>query len=318
MEIGLEDSPSIIDVLLVPSPYPHDNERTTREVVFFEGSLRISEDVWLADFETEFARDVLNACSQSGENFRPTRQYGAPYGFVRVSIPYASEHSLHFDHDRRLLTTVALSRLVHPTSIGFQYAARVRRWPNGRREIIPHRSHHINDFAFVVDTSENWLVPDDVPAIGRVLDAYLAKVLPQRIGSALWHFETVARTYYIDIRWPLLVTGLEALVHIAGERDPRNVLRYAGSTRVFVDRLLAVGLAKPALAVPEAQLREIYDRRSTLSHGQSFGSLDQKTKDLYRKTENLLRSILKEAILDQAFAGTFATDGVLETSYPLR
>jgi hypothetical protein len=127
-----------------------------------------------------------------------------------------------------------------------------------------------------------------------------------------------ARNYYVDVRWPLLVTGLEALVHIADERDPRNSTRYAGSTRVFVDRLLALGRADPKLGVGEVELREVYDRRSTLVHGQGFGQLNARNKDLYRTTESLLRGVLKKCVLEPTFADTFRSDDALRSAYPLR
>jgi hypothetical protein len=309
--------PLITDVVLVPSPYAHGGGGPGRPIVYFEDSYRIAEDVWLANFDIDFANGIMDACEPRGENFEPRRQYGAPYGLVRVSVPDVPGHTLHFDHDSRLLTCVALSRLVHPTSIGFAYSARIIERNDGSRQVVPHTPHDLNARAFVIDPDQDWLVPADVPEIRQLLQAYVGSARPQRVSSALWHFEIAARTYYFDIRWPLHVTGLEALVHVAGERDPKNQRRYAGSTQVFVNRLLAIGRSKPNLAVAEDVLRDIYDRRSTLAHGQSFGQLDSSTKQLIRTTEQLLRGVLKECLLDAQFASTFANDGAVQSTYPL-
>lgn len=313
----VEGDPQITDVVLMPNPYADAGSKPGRPLVYFDGSLRITEDIWLADFDSEFATAILDACGQIGENFKPIRQYGAPYGFVRVSAPYTQQEGLQFDHDGRLLSCVALSRLVHPTSLGFQYSARIRQWKNGHRQIVPHTPHDVNAYAFVTDIDRNWLIPDDAPVLSQLFTAYFSSKPPQRVLAALWNHETVARNHYIDVRWPLLVTGLEALVHLAGERDLRNPVKYAGSTRVFVQRLVAIGKHQPALAVPEDVLRDIYDRRSTLAHGQSFGALDPATKILYRATEDLLRGILRIAILNSTFASTFASDAAVQSNYPL-
>lgn len=305
------------DVVLMPSPYAHGGGQPARKIVYFENSYRITDEVWLANFDTDFAKDIMDACQQRGKNFDPIRQYGAPYGFVRTEAPSAG-NQLHFDSDARLFSCVALSRLVHPTSLGFQISARVLEWENGHRKIVPHAPDRFNAYAFVTDTDSNWLVPSDVPDISRVASAYFRLKPPQRVLSAMLDFEMAARNYYVDVRWPLLVTGLEALIHVSDEHDPRNPTRYAGSTRVFVDRLLAVGKADPALEVDEAELRTIYDSRSTLVHGQAFGQLDQRNKELYRTTENLLRRILKKSVLEPTFAATFNSDAAIGSAYPLR
>jgi hypothetical protein len=313
----VEKPPRITDVLLVASPYAHGGGNPGRPVVYFERSYRILDDVWLANFDVDFARRILDACEHRGENFHAHRQYGAPYGFVRVSAPEVPGHAFNFDHDARLLTCVALSRLVHPTSIGFENAARIRTSGDGHRQVIPHTAYELGAYAFVTDTDQNWLVPADVPAISKLAAAYLESTLPPRVSSALWHSEIAARTHYTNVRWPTQVTALESLIHVAGERDPRNPKRYAGSTRVFVDRLVAIGRNNPSLSVSEGTLGDIYDKRSTLAHGQSFGGLDPATKQLVRTTEQLLRNILKACILDRSFASTFASDGAVQSNYPL-
>lgn len=313
----VEKPPRITDVVLVASPYAHGGGNPGRPVVYFENSYRILDDVWLANFDVDFAGPILDACQQRGENFYAHRQYGAPYGFVRVSPPDVSGHAFHFDHDARLLMCVALSRLVHPTSIGFENAARIRASGNDHRQVIPHTAYELGAHAFVTDTDQNWLIPADVPAIRQLVAAYLGSTLPPRVSAALWHCEIAARTHYTNVRWPIQVTGLESLIHIAGERDPKSPKRYAGSTRVFVDRLVAIGRNNPSLSVAEGTLRDIYDKRSTLAHGQSFGALDPARKQLVRTTEQLLRNILKACILDPSFASTFATDAAVQSNYPL-
>lgn len=93
-----------------------------------------------------------------------------------------------------------------------------------------------------------------------LIEAKQANPPSARLAAALWHFEAVSRNHFIDLRWPLLTTCLESLVKTRDERLSKN--RYIGSTKVFVDRLLAIGDLDPALAVPEPNPRAMYEERS--------------------------------------------------------
>jgi hypothetical protein len=314
----IKGEPSVIDVVLVPSPYPHDYPAAgPRPVKYFEGSHRLADDLWLADLCSDFSSEIFDACQMTGKNFSPTRQFGAPYGFIRTNVPKTGGSPYHFDHDHRLLRCIAISRLIHPTSVGFEYSARVRRWPNGHYEIVPYRPTALNPFAYVADPSQDWLIPDDVHALRELLAAFDASNLPERVNNALWHFETVARTYYIDVRWPLLVTALESLVHIRNERDPHKPKRPAGSTRVFSQRVAQLATRLATASKSEKEFREIYDRRSTLAHGQLLGTLDAPTRQLYIATEEVLRAVLRECIANPSFASTFENDAAINLQYPL-
>src|SRR5262249_24076185 len=130
------------------------------------------------------------------------------------------------------------SRIVHPTAAGFTSAARILDRPGGSAQIIPASHSTLNPAAFVIAPNENWLIPADLPDLRDLLRALHADLLPRRLESALWHHEAAARHSFIDLRWPLLTTSLEALVRIKDERLPSG--RFAGSTKVFVDRLLAI------------------------------------------------------------------------------
>jgi hypothetical protein len=113
-----------------------------------------------------------------------------------------------------------------------------------------------------------------------------------------------------------LATCLEALVRIRNERLSSG--RFAGSTQVFVDRLLAIGAGDPQLLVSEADLRAFYEQRSLLAHGLTFGGLGAAEKTLYRTHERVARGIIRKAILDSTFRATFSSDAKLAANLPLR
>jgi len=95
-------------------------------------------------------------------------------------------------------------------------------------------------------------------------------------------------------------------------------VRFAESTEVFVDRLLAIGSMDATLSVTEAQLREIYTQRSLVAHGLAFGALDEGSKAVYRSQERLVRGVIRKALLDDAFRDIFSSDENIATRLPLR
>jgi hypothetical protein len=175
--------------------------------------------------------------------------------------------------------------------------------------------HALNPHAFVINPKNAWLNPSDVPQLGLLTEAYFSQTPCRRVVSALWYFEAAARSYYIDSRWPLLATGLEALVHIRNEKLPTG--RYAGSTKVFARRLSSFGSLASELTISEGELRSIYDWRSHLAHGQTFGNIDLARQALYEKMETFMRNVLKKALLDRSFHDLFLTDATIPSVFPL-
>lgn len=311
-----EGEPTATDYVLVTNAYAEEDANSTRPVVKFSPPSHIDGDLWIGKIDHTLCERILDACDPAGENFKPVRQFGCSYAFYRNKAPAGSGQVFHFDPDDALYECVALSRIVHPTAVGFESAARVRQWPNGTRQIIPASHSTLNPSAFVTAANENWLIPDDLPVLRCLLKALHAGPLPKRIASALWHHEAAARHYFIDLRWPLLTTCLEALVRIKDEKLPSG--QFAGSTKVFVDRLLAIGSLDAALAVSEMNLRGMYDQRSLLAHGLRFGNLDVTSKALYRAQECLVRGIIRKALLESTFWNIFVSDANIAAHLPLR
>lgn len=311
-----EGEPTATDYVLVTNAYAEKDAESTRPVVKFSPPSQIDGDLWIAQIDRTLCERILDACDPAGENFKPVRQFGCSYAFYRNNAPAGGDQVFHFDPDDSLYHCVALSRIVHPTAVGFESAARVRQWPNGTRQIIPASHSTLNASAFVIAPYENWLIPDDMPVLRGLLKALHAGPLPKRIATALWHHEAAARHFFIDLRWPLLTTCLEALVRIRDEKLPSG--QFAGSTKVFVDRLLAIGNLDATLAVSETDLRGMYAQRSLLAHGLGFGSLDETSKALYRAQERLVRGIIRKALLDSTFWNIFVSDANVAAQLPLR
>jgi hypothetical protein len=306
--------PRVTDYVLVVGAYDRKTENSTRPIIEFNPPRQIDKHVWIGQIPHAFCEAVLDACEPPGENFTLVRQVGCSYAFYRPNAPGSS-----FDSDHKLFHCVALSRIVHPTSVGFAAAARVREYASGVREIIPFgrgASTSLNPSAFVMTPGDDWLIPDDLLVLGQLLDSLHAAPVSRRLEAALFHHEAVARHYYIDFRWPLLTVCLEALARIKDEKQPSG--RWAGSTRVFVDRLLAIGKLDETLAVGEAELAEMYDRRSLLLHGLACGDLGERDRALYMAQEKLARGILRKIFLEPDFRDVFASDERIASRLPLR
>jgi hypothetical protein len=305
-----EGEPTVTDVVLARDPYSQHDDKSRRPLEWFRSLIEVIPEVTIGPVEIDFSDAVMNACDPRHENFEPIRQFGCPYGFFRKPTEPPANEGPSLDPDTRLLTCVALSRLVHPTSIGFEYAARVREWVNGARQIIANVNHTLNPYAFVVRTNENWLNPSDVPAISRLAAAYMANRPPLRVTNALWRYENAARAYYIDLRWLELTIALEGLVHIHNEQPRVN------STRAFVKRLAGLGRLDPALAMSEEDLTAMYLERSYLAHG-DLRVLHPLVQSLYDKLDTFTRAVLRKAVEDHEFGSIFADDGAIQAALPV-
>ena len=81
----------------------------------------LGRNVSLEKLPKDLAKKVMDACEPRGRNFQPVRLFGHLYAFVRKDPP--AEPLYDWDSDNVLQKCVAISRLVRPTSIGFEYSA---------------------------------------------------------------------------------------------------------------------------------------------------------------------------------------------------
>jgi hypothetical protein len=254
----------------------------------------------------------MDACDQ--RTFGPiphTRISGQLYSLVR-DLP-APSNVYHWDSDNTLTATVALSRLIHPTSAGLVYAARLKfNGSDKLDEIYPAVISGISSQVFLSPMRErDWLVDADAHVL-RELVPRLSLPLPQRVHNALWHHEYAARTYYLDHRWTLVCTGLEALVHTDRGR----------STAQFTKRIPALA-SEVGLNISEAEAAEAYDMRSRLAHGISFigtGSSQTPSRSrvrLYDQIEDILRLAVLQGMRNATFGDVFRDDAAIRSRWPV-
>ena len=272
----------------------------------------ISDEIWVGRLDNALAKTVLDVCEprSTGVGTGPIRQYGHLYAFAR-DVSEDSTAVWRWDEDHRLSVAVALSRLVHPTTLGFRYAARIRF--DQREEIVQAYPAEIQGMGREAWLSPNrtrdWLVPSEVELL-RELVAIEPSSIPMRISNALWYLDYAFRTYYLDVRWTLICTGLEALFHTDKNR----------SMPEFRNRIPSVA-ADLGIQLTADQGEQVFQLRSTLAHGESFlyrwGIPNPQHVALYDQIEDILRAVILRALRDANYAQTFTDPQQIRSRWPI-
>lgn len=274
--------------------------------------IHLSAEFWLERLDMELAKLVMETREPKtfGSDTPIFRQVAPLYAFVRKLPPNSPLH--RWDDDNFLSAAIAISRLVHPTSTGFVYAARIACESGKLVQARPAEIRGVSRDVFLSPShTRDWLTPADASAFADLIPL-LPLQLPKRVHNAFWHHVYAARTYYIDHRWTLVCTGIEALVHT-------DKLR---STRQFSFRASQLA-TELGINLSEVDAEEAYDLRSRLAHGVSFlttadgDGLSPNNIRLYDLLEGTLRRAVLESMRDKVFAETFADEGRIGQKWPI-
>ncbi len=313
----------IFDVVL------HTNERMfTSDAQWLLASLppvkervELGPGLWVGRLESNLAKVLMDTCEPDRLGVpKPVRQFAQFYAFVRELDDNAELDQ--WDADLRLQRCVALSRFIHPTSVGLRYAARVRHnsLPDSL-QIVPAEIHGISPDVFLSPTHKrDWLTGKEAQDLRKLLavaEPLKAPTFPTRVSRALWYFDYAQRTYYIDLRWTLISTALEALVHTGK----------GNSTRHFEERVPTLATEVGAGPLTKSEASEAWGFRCRLSHGDAFLSEIKRIPmpeeggadtHLYDKLEETLRLTILKALHDPAFASEFTDDSRIDARFRRR
>lgn len=265
--------------------------------------------LFIERLDLELAKAIMDTCEPKTLGvMAPVRQFAHMYAYVRELHQQTSLAG--WDEDHRLSRLVGISRLVHPTSVGLRYAARVSR-DNDSLRIVPAEIHGMSPDTFLSPNHKrNWLSQAEAKfavELDSRTEPLVQPSFPRRVSRALWYYDYAQKTYYADLRWTLIATALEALIH-TGKHGP---------TKHFVQRVpaLAADVGAPLLTSDECD--KAYDYRSRLSHGDGFLS-DMPTADiiLYDKLEETLRLAILKAFTESSFAAIFLGDSQIASRWP--
>lgn len=268
---------------------------------------KLADDLWIGKIEPDVARIILDFGEPPTHGMpKPAVQFAQLYAFVREPV---QSDPFKWDEDSRLQTCVALSRLVHPTTISLRYAARVRyNSDSSVSDAYPADIRGVGIDTFLAAPLErDWLTDSEAGRLKEILANLANSPLPLRASRALWYHEYAVRTFYIEVRWTLVCTALEALVHTDRQH----------STKQFTIRVsqLASQLCLGGFGLPEAA--RAYDLRSRLAHGQRFEELTSPDRTLYETMEAILRMAVLRATEDRSFASVFESDDAIRKRWPL-
>jgi hypothetical protein len=273
--------------------------------------VELGSGLWVGRLEGDLASALMDTCDPVLLGvLKPVRQYAQFCAYVRELDDHADLY--RWDTDSRLQRCVGMSRLIHPTTVGFRYAARIRSGSSlDALKIVPAEIYGVSVDVFLSPNHErDWLTNDEAQCLAKlsaVSETLQQPAFPARVSRALWYFDYAQRTYHADLRWTLVATALEALVHTGKE----------GSTRHFRYRVPALASEVGPRLVTPTEADTAWGTRSRLSHGDGFlFSLPDADIALYDKLEDTLRLAILKAFLDPAFASVFTDDAQIAKRWP--
>jgi hypothetical protein len=238
---------------------------------------------------------IGRACSRRGDLTIESNE--ADFEFWRVRKK--GDDALRWDDDDPLQQLVGAARLVRPHAGDRSDMCAVRRWPN-RVEVVEAKFQHMV-WTFQPRPEEAYFTDADVAALRKLWSVFpgACKVpeVADRLTRAIWYYQYAQHTREIDVRWPILVIALEALV------KPWQKERKGGRTaeEAFIDRALQIG-KRSEVAWDDDLLERTWLDRSRLAHGQPLG---QKVNEMAKGAsasladfEDGVRRILHDAVLN--------------------
>jgi hypothetical protein len=210
-----------------------------------------------------------------------------------------------------LLTAIDFSQLVHPTSTGYRYCAKVFNFGRKDSSVQAIQYSGMCPDVFLSDGNRDWLSTADGEELLKFRPWFSNKPLYERVQRAFWNHGYALHSYHLDMRWILVVAGLEAMLNVE-ELD---------SGIQFRERVGKLA-TEFSIEFTESELRSAWTLRSKLSHAKSFlFGLDavlaqSEHKPLYDKLELLLRLTIKRCFLDNEFANRFCDDNAVRANWP--
>ena len=184
---------------------------------------QLIQDVEIVVLDRDLAEQVMDCCDAQPSGMpKPVRQSPQLYSFVRSTTDY--NYLWDWAPDQYLETCIALSRLVHPTSFRLEYHVKISLDGEGKlNELIPLVGSYRG--AWIAERDRDWLTRDDCVELQKLV-ARLPLALPERLNRAFWYNEYAARTYFADVRWTMVATALEALIHTDRQTRIYVAVRY--------------------------------------------------------------------------------------------
>jgi hypothetical protein len=270
-----------------------------------ETSVVLAPGLTLERLPFEEVEACFDASSPAGENFRPARQFGQRYSFVRRDAP--QQPFYEWDSDLLIQYALALSRWVRDNAHSAEYTVRVIDHASERIERVPGARWLA---WYAPDGDRKWLSQPEAEELAQLLQRFLAvrDDLPLRVNRGIRLAEYATRTdeYIVAVIWT--VSATEALFN-----TDRSKLR-----RQFVERSTAVAAELGVDGATKDVANAIYTARSESVHGAvpNIADHDQAVLEL-AAIQRLVRAALRRAVDDQTFRDTFRDDASVRARWPV-
>jgi hypothetical protein len=298
----------VLHIALGPARFQQSGEANRLVVTDDAPVFALGDNLWIERLNEEFSKEVQRACEPAHSNITVSRWDRHLYSFVRSIVePENTQNSGMQD----LLAVVAMSRLIHPTSVGGRYFAKVRYLEEGKHEVEAIQLRGISPDVIIGKRTHDWLSVTDGEKL-RELIPWLSNTWHERVHRAYWNHEYAMRTYYLDARWTLIVSGLESLIN-TNERKCQLQ---------FVERCSQLA-AQGSIDLTTDELKLGYHLRSKLVHAENFlfglESALPKSEQiaLYEKLEELLRETVFRSLTDAAFGESFRDATSVKAAFPV-
>ena len=188
----------------------HVQEKTGPPVIVTGGRFALSDDIWIERLDEQTAKNIQKACEPPHFNIRVDEHDQHLYAFIR-RVPAVENRK--YEGLEQLFAVLALSRLVHPTSVGDRYCANVFHFGLKDSAIYAVQYRGIRPDVILGSNHRDWLSVDDGETLRKLMPWVSAgKLMHSRVHRAYWNHEYAMRSYYLDMRWTLVVAGFEALI----------------------------------------------------------------------------------------------------------
>jgi hypothetical protein len=258
---------------------------------------QLRDDIWIERLDEQLAKNIQQACEPPHYNTQGRPWDLHLYAFVR-RVP--KEEKSNHEGMSDLFTTVALSRLINPTSTGERYCAKVFQYGLKDSPIQAIQFRGISPDVFLGKNPRDWLSVEDGEALRKLMPWASQKPMHSRVHRAYWYHEYATRSYYLDARWPLVVSSFEALVNV----DDQHVRQQ------FRERVKQIA-DEFQVRITAGELNKAYTLRSKLVHGEKFlFSLEtvlpkSQQSEIYEKLELILRKTICRCLEDEQFSNHF-------------
>jgi hypothetical protein len=301
--------PQACYVMLHIGTGPSHSEQETAPLVVSDTNVRfeLRDDVWIERLDTELAKHIQTACEPPNYRITNVPYDRHLYAFVR---PVPDTETTQYEGMSTLFAVAALSRLINPTSIGGRYCAKVLAFPPEDSAIQSIQFRGVGPDV-IIGQGRDWLSKKNAEELVNLMP-WLSpdKHMHGRVHRAYWNHEYVMHSYYLDARWVLAVSGLEALISV-GEK---------GLRRQFCSRVRQLA-AEFQVDLSSEELGRAYRLRSKLAHAEAFlsrleaGFSRSEQVELYVRLEKVLRSTIKRCLTDEDFGNRFRDDSAVQASW---